>query len=477
MVSASGLKSPTFDETGDIAAGVSYLQTRSIWLNLQHPPLLKEFSAFPVWASGARLSADELSAVGKERQAGARLIQSNGPDGVMWLARLPMIALATMLGAIIFLWGRDIFGGRVGLCALFLFVLDPNIIAHSYLSTTDAGFAAFTMLFLYVLWRRMHWAICGVTMGLMLAAKFTAGMIVLVAIGLMFSEGRKVKDVLRDVVLMGLVASVVVQIFYLSPSGWYLYTEGMRMVNADHNPNYMVYLGGELAHNFTSYFAMAWLLKEPIATLVASAAGLWFVLRGKLDRRTKLFLLVPPAVLFLVHTFFADNLGFRYMIPLLPFAFLLGGAALVRLPRPAAAVLGAWVLVAAIGIWPDHLSYFNESACLLKDPSKIGVDGGSRCGIYWLDDSNIDWGQGYKQLKIWSEEHASRRTINLAPFGSFPPSAYNFPVKVVDDLPAKPEPGLWAISAHRVAHDPDGWWRNTPPAAIVGHAIYVYDVK
>src|SRR4051794_9426392 len=41
---ASRIKSPAFDETGDIAAGLSYLQTGEVRANLQHPPLLKELA-------------------------------------------------------------------------------------------------------------------------------------------------------------------------------------------------------------------------------------------------------------------------------------------------------------------------------------------------------------------------------------------------------------------------------------------------
>jgi hypothetical protein len=476
MVTASGLKSPTFDETGDIAAGVSYLQTRSVWLNLQHPPLLKELMAFPVWVSGARLTADQI-VQGQERQAGARLIEANGPDRTMWLARLPMIAVATMLGGLVFLWGRELVGPRAALCALFLFALDPNIVAHSYLATTDVGFAAFAMLFLWTVWRRAHWVVCGLAMGLMLATKFTAGIVVLVAIGLMLADGRKLKQVALELVLMGLVASVVVQILYFSPDGLYLYTAGMQQVNRDHNPNYLVYLGGEFAHNFPGYFAAAWLLKTPIAGIAAAVAGLWFVLRGKADRRAKLYLLAPPAVLFLSYSLLADDLGIRYMIPVIPFVCLLGGVGLARIPRRVAAALGVWALVAAVGIWPDNLSYFNESACLLKEPSKIGLDGGSRCGIYWLDDSNVDWGQGYKQLKQWREEHAAGRTVNLTGFSSFPGSAYGFHEVRFDELPEKPQPGLWAVTAHFVARSQVPWLRTMAPAAIVGHGIYVYDVK
>ena len=469
MIVACGLKSPTFDETGDIASGLSYLQNRSIVLNLQHPPLIKELSALPVWLAGIRLPGP--LEVGRDRQMGAKLIQANGIDRVMWLARLPIVALSVLLGAILFLWAREMLGPRAALGALFLLAFDPVLLAHGYLSTIDVGFAAFTMLFLYLVWRRSHWAICGVAMGLLLAAKFTAGIVVLVAVGLMLYDRRKLKELF----LMGLVATVVLQILYFSPSVLYEYLAGMRMVNRDHNPNYEVFMGGEFAQRFTSYFAVAWLLKEPIATLIASAIGVWMMARGK--SRTLLYLLATPVALFLAHTLWADGLGIRYLIPALPFGFLLGGVALSRMPRWAAATLAVWVVVAAIGIWPDHLSYFNESACLLNDPSKLGFDGGSRCGIYWLDDSNVDWGQGYKQLKRWSEEHAGGRTINLSGFGSFPPAAYNLPVRDIQEIPRTPQPGLWAFSAHTVARLPDTWLHTMQPTAIVGHSIYVYDVK
>jgi hypothetical protein len=254
----------------------------------------------------------------------------------------------------------------------------------------------------------------------------------------------------------------------------------MEQVNRDHNPDYLVFMAGEFDHRFTSYFLVAWLLKEPLATIAATAAGLWFVLRGTdVSRRAKLYLLLPPAVLFLAYTFLADDLGIRYIVPVLPFAFLLGGAALARMPRAAAAALAVWVVVAAAGIWPDHLSYFNESACLLRAPAKVGLDGGSACGVYWLDDSNIDWGQSYKQLKTWMDQHGAGRTIKLSGFGSFPASAYGFPVQAIGSqgLPAKPEPGLWAASAHVVARSTGTWLQTTPPTAVVGHAIYVWDLR
>jgi hypothetical protein len=225
-------------------------------------------------------------------------------------------------------------------------------------------------------------------------------------------------------------------------------------------------------------------------------AGLFVLVRGAAFAvRDKLFLLLPPAALFLLHVWKADDFGFRYIIPCLPFAHLLGGIALaelLRAPVPAkrlaAAALGAWVVLAAAGIYPDGLSYFNESACLLDDPGKVGFDGGSRCGIAWLDDSNVDWGEGLKQLQTWLDRNAKGRVARLAYFGSFPPGAYDSPVEEVDvaQLWFRPTPGLYAVSAHTVAHSSalvrhgsisgDEWMVRVPPRAIVGHCLYVYDL-
>jgi hypothetical protein len=183
-------------------------------------------------------------------------------------------------------------------------------------------------------------------------------------------------------------------------------------------------------------------------------------------------------------------MGIRYLIPLLPFCYLLGGlalAALYRQPRwgrYAGAALCLWVGVAAAGIYPDHLSYFNEAACLLESPGRIGLDGGSRCGIDWLDDSNIDWGQGLKQLRGWLGGHANGRRVKLAYFGSYPPEGYleNFDKLQPADLFIGPSPGLFAVSSELVARLPAmneaaSWLRLTRPVAIVGHAFYIYDIR
>jgi len=222
--------------------------------------------------------------------------------------------------------------------------------------------------------------------------------------------------------------------------------------------------------------------------VVAAAIGWVVLVRNKsVPRVTKLFLLLPPAVLFVAYSIGADQWGVRYIIPALPFAFLAGGIGLDALLRSrwigarlAAGVLCVWAVVAAAGIYPDHLSYFNEMACALESPGEVGLDGGSRCGPLWLDDSNVDWGQGLKQLSAWLEAHGEKRTLQLYYFGSLPPKVYGLsyadPVRA---LAAAPAPGLYAVSAHFVARGPAlgaPWMRRLRPKAIVGHAFYIFDI-
>ena len=128
-------------------------------------------------------------------------------------------------------------------------------------------------------------------------------------------------------VIMGVIAVVVVEAFYFFPSDPFLYLKGMSLVNADHVRGYDAYMAGRFSKHFLSYFALAWLLKEPIPSIVLAIVGLVLAWRSKtLELIDKLFLLLPPAALFVAHTFMADNLGFRYVIPVLPFGYLLGEA-------------------------------------------------------------------------------------------------------------------------------------------------------
>jgi hypothetical protein len=563
---ASRQKSPVYDEPPHIASGLSYLETGVFRANLQHPPLLKEMSALFLSAAGIHWpKTEDAQAVIRGTPEGANgewpvgndIIASNGPDRVMFWARLPFTLLAGLLGVLIYVWGRELVGSAAALGALFLYALDPTILAHSFLVTTDVGLAAFSVLFLWTVWRyvqRPNWqriAVCGLAMGAVLGTKFSAVFLMPVAAVLLVaalrwpassvaeaavkpekrdakvgpnspcpcgsgkkykkchgaaspgpgiersSQQRKIVACAGAFLAMCILAVIVVEALYFFPSDPFLYLTGLKKVNADHVAGYQYYFHGDTSTRFYGYFVAAYLLKEPLATILLAAAGLFVLLRSKSTPiLIKLFLLLPPAVFLLAMTIFADNMGVRYIIPALPFAYLLGGMGLAALfgngfawGRYLAVALCLWVAIAAAGIYPDHLSYFNEMACLLEKPGQIGWDGGSRCGPLWLDDSNVDWGQGLKQLGWWMDRHRNVPAVHLAYPGTFPPEAYGLRYQplLAHDLMHDPSPGWYAVSAHLVGRIPTvgekfmqgggAWLRSTAPVDIVGHSFYIYEVR
>ena len=532
--SSSLQKSATFDEPMHITAGLSYLETGRIVLSPDHPPLLKELSALGLRAGGVRWPATPAAAAvtaGSDLWPSAfakTLIVENGPDHVLFWARLPLILVSTTLVFAVFLLGRRLIGDPGAVAATFLCAFDPNILAHSYLVTTDVGVATCIVLFVVALWdyiRRptvLRIVICGLALGAALAAKYSAvilpplaGLMLLAAVRwplpvAVTSTKRRKADSKPEpesqrqllyryfvaLVGMGVVAVLVLQVVYLFPRDPLQYLDGWRNIYGEPVKGFQGYMAGHLAPRFYSYYLVAYLLKEPLASIALTGFGIWLAMRNRsISPLARAFLLLPPALLVAGYSVMSFNIGIRYLIPALPFAHLLGGLALATLIQSAkmpvrtlGVALGTWIVVAAAGIYPDHLSYFNEAACILDDPRKLGLDGGSRCGPAWLDDSNVDWGQGLKQLRAWLDANAAGRPVRIGYFGTIPPEAYGVRATPMndDDILYGRSPGIYAVSAHIVASTPavarsarvgGAEWLRRPPEAIVGHAYYIFDVR
>lgn len=530
------LKTPTFDEPAHIAAGLSYLKTGDFRINLQHPPLLKEIGALPLVLLGINwpVGEKEWQLISRDPdpflqwELGQRVIYQNDYEKVMLWSRLPFLGLALLLGYLIYAWGRRMVGETAALGAVCLYSLDPNIIAHSTLVTTDVGFALFAFLFLFALWRYLNHRTlqrllqCGAALGAALAAKYAAVALLPIAFLLVLwatrwipaampprrsslidpyaSEegGQRILWTLYSLAAMAAVAAAAIYALYFLPANPFLYLQGLMLVNADHNPTHLAYMAGALQPHFYSYYLVATLLKEPLPALLLAAAGLFLLFRRpETPTMERVFLVIPALVLVLAYTFKSHNLGMRYMIPILPFLHLAGGIAIAALlasgrawAKGVIAIALLWTVVAAVGVFPDHLSYFNEAACVLRDPARLSLAGGTSCGPYWLDDSNVDWGQGLKQLKRWLDANAPGRRVRLGYFGSIRPEYYLIDHERVtgEALDRPPGPGLHAFSSHLVAralgrlsarygNGTENWILHTPPTAIVGQAYYVYDVR
>ncbi len=500
-------KSITIDEVAHLPAGYSYLTTGFVKLNPMHPPLIKEICAAPLLVVGEKVPVDAKALaeidvpISFQWAFGREFLLKQDLDHVLFWARLPVAVLSAGLAGLVTVWASELWGSEAGLLALFLYVLDPTITAHSQLVTTDVGMAFFATLFLYLL--RKHFAapsaplliLTGIALGLALGSKFSA--VLLIPIALLLGSIHAVTDsrtsnrsvvyrlavMARNVGSMIAVAYVVLWAVYLFPRDPFFYLKGIETVNLDHRPHFpWVIMGKMTEHRWLSYFLVAWLIKTPLAFLLLLLGAIVALLRGyRVSWIEEAFLLVPAIGFFVLTSLLADPIGVRYLIPAFPFLFVFAARIAPALKwtsiRAAVAVALVWYAVEFAVVWPDHLSYFNELA------------GGTRHGPEWLDDSNVDWGQGLIQLRDYVNANGIR-DYHLWHFGVFPPERYGILGKAIklDEVTSYPSAGIWIFSSHWVARarsafaleygdGPQNWIAHTEPKAIVGHAFYVYEIS
>src|SRR5262249_21644610 len=126
---------------------------------------------------------------------------------------------------------------------------------------------------------------------------------------------------------LAVVAALCVHLMYFFPSNPFLYLQGIARVNADHDPSYMAYMAGRLQPPFLSYYVVPSPCREPLPSSLLAVAGMLAMLGGdaRVAAMDRAFLLAPPAALFAFYSVVSHNLGFRYVLPALPYLHLAGG--------------------------------------------------------------------------------------------------------------------------------------------------------
>jgi len=182
--------SATMDELAHIPAGYSYLTQFDYRLNPEHPPLMKDLSAFPLLFLDSPDSASlnfPLDATAWTKDINGQwemgrifLYESgNNADEMLRFARFPIMLLAILFGWLFFKWTRGLYGDKVGLLALFFFAFSPTFLAHSRYVTTDlaAAFGFFIGIAAFVNFlskrTKKNLIICGVAFGVAQLLKFS----------------------------------------------------------------------------------------------------------------------------------------------------------------------------------------------------------------------------------------------------------------------------------------------------------------
>ncbi len=111
------------------------------------------------------------------------------------------------------------------------------------------------------------------------------------------------------------------------------------------------------------------------------------------------YLALPPLAWLVVFSLVSNvQLGIRYVLPVLPFAFVWAGSLLretgkrrgKRVSTTALTCLGATVLSTLL-YFPDYIAYSNE----LVRPSSAHLV---------MADSNLDWGQDHQAARVFARE-------------------------------------------------------------------------
>ena len=178
--------SATFDEGAHLPAGYTHLVLGDHRLNPEQPPLVKLIAAAPLLALDPQLRTTDLSwTEARQWEFGRRfLYRWNDADRLLFLGRLPVVALASCLVVAVFLVARARFSLPAAAAAAFLAALSPEVLAHGALVTTDLGFALFFFLAVIAFERLLDHAsagrllAAGLAAGAAFATKFSAPILV-----------------------------------------------------------------------------------------------------------------------------------------------------------------------------------------------------------------------------------------------------------------------------------------------------------
>lgn len=489
-------------------------------MNPANPPLIRELSALPLLFLNPSLPLDskaweenEASVFGKEF---FYKYNDNSDQLVLW-ARIPIAMLSFILGFLVFLWSKRLYGNSGGILSLSLYSFSPNIVAFAGLSTTDLGAALFIFasLFCFYLYTKKQsfslLAGTGVLLGFALASKYVSIFLIpiFVFLAIIRIGFRKSFVILSYIFLIGAIVLYGSYFFETKPliknapdirekieyikdfvgkfqldkigldkeKALYMaqkvpvplsaYTVGLLGVMNQSSQGWKSFLLGKYSEKgFWNYFLVAFMSKSTLPTIVCLFfSTILLIKRRKYSIIDELFLIVPIVLFFIIVSRGKVQVGIRHLLQIYPFIFVFIGGILCAPIRDGLKyffifVISCLQILSLMTAFPYPISYFNE------------LCGGPDNGYKILRDSNVDWGHGLKALKDYMARNNIDK-VKLLYFGSADPAYYNIQFDALKKTEFKiPEKGIYAISANYI--DWVEWARKKRPDCIVSHSILIY---
>ncbi|NQT16287.1 MAG: glycosyltransferase family 39 protein, partial [Planctomycetes bacterium] len=394
------------------------------------------------------------------------------------LARCACIPFCMLGGWVCFRWASRLYGGAAGLVALTLWCFCPYVLGHGALITPDAHATAMGIAAAYTFWlwlKEPDWQrtmLAGVVLGAAELTKFTLLVfyplwLLLWILWLCTQPGarqwqRGLDQTVKIAVILGL-SVLVINVGYgfegtcqqlrgfrfqsctLTGSGdvedvpegggnrfdgtWLgslpvplpkNFVQGVDAQKANLEHSQWSHLRGKWQRRGWWYFYLyALAIKIPLGTWLLVLLAVFISLSRSgyvLSWRDEFALLAPVlAVLLLVSSQTNLSVHSRYVLPILPFAYIwtskVAGSQVMRkwaLLGGSMCLLG-WAVTSSVIAYPHSLSYFNELVA------------GPRFGHAHLTKSDTSWGQDLRYLKRWLDAHPETSPLHLASCGPLDP--------------------------------------------------------
>ncbi|MCX7661444.1 MAG: glycosyltransferase family 39 protein, partial [Candidatus Omnitrophica bacterium] len=144
-------KSPVFDEIDYLPSSYSYVITGKLKVELVQPPLTRTLYGTPLLFLKLR-NPIEFKSWNKKivdpYEFGRDFFYNCGedPERVLFFVRLISVLIGMLLGILVFLWSKKLYGKNAGLLSLLLYIFSPLVLAHSQLVTTDIAMAFMSLV-------------------------------------------------------------------------------------------------------------------------------------------------------------------------------------------------------------------------------------------------------------------------------------------------------------------------------------------
>lgn len=317
-------------------------------------------------------------------------------------------------------------------------------------------------------------------------------------------------DISRNAVLTNHVLTALNDNAVTRPLSEYILGVAMvfKRVSGGNGAYFMGQVSGKA---FPAYFPTVFALKEPLSNLfLMLLATLMAILAALISMKNYLSLSIKDKIssstdyvknnivslsmlaFVILYAYISItgnlNIGFRHLFPILPFVYILVSKVIFDhinkvetkqskiIWGSSMILLVVFLFSEALVSYPNYMSYFNQ------------LTGGPKNGYHYVTDSNADWGQDAKRLKVFLDKHPEISPIRVNYFGASN-IKYYLGDKYIEwwDSKRPVEPGWYAISTNYLQgsiYDKEKtdeqsyrWIKDIRPIYQVGTSILVYQIK